>query len=79
MVNCEQAPTAEPCDVCEQCVAIREGTHVDVVEIDAASHGGVDDARDLREKAPTARCSVARRSTSSTRRSGSPAKRSTRC
>jgi DNA polymerase III subunit gamma/tau len=54
MVNCVQAPTAEPCGVCEQCVAIREGTHVDVVEIDAASHGGVDDARDLREKAPTA-------------------------
>ncbi|HEX6844282.1 MAG TPA: DNA polymerase III subunit gamma/tau [Actinomycetota bacterium] len=54
MVNCEQGPTAEPCDVCDQCVAIREGRHVDVVEIDAASHGGVDDARDLREKAPTA-------------------------
>jgi DNA polymerase-3 subunit gamma/tau len=54
MVNCEQGPTAEPCDRCEQCVAIREGRHVDVVEIDAASHGGVDDARDLREKAPTA-------------------------
>jgi DNA polymerase-3 subunit gamma/tau len=54
MVNCVNAPTAEPCDECEQCVAIREGTHVDVVEIDAASHGGVDDARDLREKAPTA-------------------------
>jgi len=54
MVNCEQGPTAEPCDVCDQCVAIREGIHVDVVEIDAASHGGVDDARDLREKAPTA-------------------------
>jgi DNA polymerase-3 subunit gamma/tau len=54
MVNCEQGPTAEPCDRCEQCVSIREGTHVDVVEIDAASHGGVDDARDLREKAPTA-------------------------
>ena len=54
MVNCVKAPTAEPCGECEQCVAIREGTHVDVVEIDAASHGGVDDARDLREKAPTA-------------------------
>ncbi len=54
MVNCEQGPTAEPCGTCEQCVSIREGTHVDVVEIDAASHGGVDDARDLREKAPTA-------------------------
>jgi len=54
MVNCVNAPTAEPCGVCDGCVAIREGTHVDVVEIDAASHGGVDDARDLREKAPTA-------------------------
>jgi DNA polymerase-3 subunit gamma/tau len=49
MVNCESGPTAEPCGGCEQCVAIREGTHLDVVEIDAASHGGVDDARELRE------------------------------
>jgi DNA polymerase-3 subunit gamma/tau len=54
MVNCENGPTPEPCGVCEQCVHIREGQHLDVVEIDAASHGGVDDARDLREKAPTA-------------------------
>ena len=54
MVNCEQGPTPEPCGACDQCVAIREGQHLDVVEIDAASHGGVDDARDLREKAPTA-------------------------
>jgi DNA polymerase III subunit gamma/tau len=54
MVNCENGPTAEPCGTCEQCLSIREGQHLDVVEIDAASHGGVDDARDLREKAPTA-------------------------
>jgi DNA polymerase-3 subunit gamma/tau len=54
MVNCEKGPTPEPCGVCEQCLRIREGQHLDVVEIDAASHGGVDDARDLREKAPTA-------------------------
>jgi len=54
MVNCEQGPTAEPCGVCVQCVAIREGQHLDVVEIDAASHGGVEDARELRERAPTA-------------------------
>jgi DNA polymerase III subunit gamma/tau len=54
MVNCDRGPTAEPCDVCEQCVAIREGHHLDVVEIDAASHGGVEDARELRERAPTA-------------------------
>ncbi|HEX6400181.1 MAG TPA: DNA polymerase III subunit gamma/tau [Actinomycetota bacterium] len=54
MVNCATGPTAEPCGGCEQCVAIRDGTHLDVVEIDAASHGGVEDARELREKAPTA-------------------------
>ncbi len=54
MVNCEQGPTPEPCGTCTQCVAIREGTHLDVVEIDAASHGGVEDARELRERAPTA-------------------------
>jgi DNA polymerase III subunit gamma/tau len=54
MVNCATGPTAEPCGGCNQCIAIREGTHLDVVEIDAASHGGVEDARELREKAPTA-------------------------
>ena len=54
MVNCATGPTAEPCGGCVQCVAIREGMHLDVVEIDAASHGGVEDARELREKAPTA-------------------------
>jgi DNA polymerase-3 subunit gamma/tau len=54
MVNCEQGPTAEPCGTCEQCAAIRDGSHLDVVEIDAASHGGVEDARELRERAPTA-------------------------
>jgi DNA polymerase III subunit gamma/tau len=54
MVNCENGPTAEPCGTCSQCVAVREGQHLDVVEIDAASHGGVEDARELRERAPTA-------------------------
>jgi DNA polymerase III subunit gamma/tau len=54
MVNCERGPTAEPCGVCEQCKRIENGTHLDVWEIDAASHGGVDDARELRERAPTA-------------------------
>src|SRR5688500_10848914 len=54
MVNCERGPTAEPCGVCEQCVRIRDGSHLDVVEIDAAAHGGGDDARELRERAPTA-------------------------
>src|SRR5437899_7247179 len=54
MINCEKGPTAEPCGECEQCLRIRDGSHLDVVEIDAASHGGVDDARELRERAPTA-------------------------
>ena len=52
-LNCEQGPTATPCGECASCVALATGGSgsVDVIEIDAASHGGVDDARDLREKA----------------------------
>jgi DNA polymerase-3 subunit gamma/tau len=52
-LNCEQGPTATPCGVCDSCVGLSRGGPgtVDVIEIDAASHGGVDDARDLREKA----------------------------
>jgi DNA polymerase-3 subunit gamma/tau len=42
-------PTAEPCGKCTQCVAIGEDRHVDVTEMDAASHTGVDDIRDLIE------------------------------
>ncbi|MEV4107875.1 DNA polymerase III subunit gamma and tau [Nonomuraea sp. NPDC049695] len=52
-LNCEQGPTPDPCGVCESCVALAPTGpgHLDVIEIDAASHGGVDDARDLRERA----------------------------
>jgi DNA polymerase III subunit gamma/tau len=50
-LNCERGPTPEPCNVCDQCRSITDGTNLDVVEIDAASHGSVDDTRDLREKA----------------------------
>src|SRR5690242_15617565 len=52
-LNCEQGPTPEPCGVCASCRSLaNDGTgSIDVIEIDAASHGGVDDARDLREKA----------------------------
>jgi DNA polymerase III subunit gamma/tau len=50
-LNCERGPTPEPDNTCEQCRSITAGTNLDVVEIDAASHGSVDDARDLREKA----------------------------
>ncbi|MBC9731169.1 DNA polymerase III subunit gamma and tau, partial [Streptomyces sp. TRM68367] len=52
-LNCEQGPTPTPCGECESCRDLaRNGPgSIDVIEIDAASHGGVDDARDLREKA----------------------------
>jgi DNA polymerase-3 subunit gamma/tau len=52
-LNCEQGPTPDPCGVCASCVALAPGGpgSIDVIEIDAASHGGVDDARDLRERA----------------------------
>jgi DNA polymerase-3 subunit gamma/tau len=52
-LNCEQGPTPTPCGTCDSCVALARGGSgsVDVIEIDAASHGGVDDARDLRERA----------------------------
>ncbi|ADP84834.1 DNA polymerase III subunit gamma and tau [Pseudofrankia inefficax] len=50
-LNCEKGPTPDPCGVCDQCVSIRTGSSMDVTEIDAASHGLVDDARDLRERA----------------------------
>nr|WP_204332139.1 DNA polymerase III subunit gamma and tau [Geodermatophilus sabuli] len=52
-LNCEQGPTSTPCGVCDSCVALApDGPgSLDVIEIDAASHGGVDDARDLRERA----------------------------
>jgi DNA polymerase III subunit gamma/tau len=50
-VNCEQGPTSTPCNACPQCVAITNGSSVDVIELDMASHGGVDDARELRDRA----------------------------
>ena len=52
-LNCEQGPTPDPCGVCASCVALAPSGpgSIDVIEIDAASHGGVDDARDLRERA----------------------------
>ncbi|MGW7311797.1 DNA polymerase III subunit gamma and tau [Streptomyces sp. NPDC054854] len=52
-LNCEKGPTPDPCGECQSCRDLaRNGPgSIDVIEIDAASHGGVDDARDLREKA----------------------------
>ena len=52
-LNCEQGPTPTPCGQCQSCrdLARGGGGSIDVIEIDAASHGGVDEARDLRERA----------------------------
>jgi len=55
-VNCEQGLTGEPCNECEACKSITDGSAVDVMEVDAASNRGIDEIRDLREKvkyAPT--------------------------
>src|SRR5205807_2297783 len=49
-VNCPNAKDGEPCDRCENCVAIREGRFLDLIEIDAASNRGIDEMRDLRDK-----------------------------
>ena len=52
-LNCEEGPTSEPCGVCPSCISLAPNGpgSIDVVEMDAASHRGIDDARELREKA----------------------------
>ena len=53
-LNCEQGPTAEPCGKCDSCVAIAEGSSLDVIEMDAASHSKVDETRDVLAGVPLA-------------------------
>ena len=61
-INCtNRAADGEPCDRCPSCVAIREGRALDVIEIDAASHGLVEDARDLVMRALTAPAELRKR------------------
>ncbi len=61
-INCTQrGADGEPCDTCPACVSIRDGRALDVIEIDAASHGLVEDARDLVMRALTAPSELARR------------------
>ncbi len=48
-LNCEQGPTTEPCNECESCRRINDGSSMDVMEIDAASNRGIDEIRELRE------------------------------
>ncbi|TLF78377.1 DNA polymerase III subunit gamma and tau [Nocardia cyriacigeorgica] len=52
-LNCVEGPTSRPCGVCPSCVALAPGGpgNLDVIELDAASHGGVDDTRELRDRA----------------------------
>ena len=52
-LNCEQGPTPDPCGVCQSCIDLAPNGpgSLDVIELDAASHGGVDDTRELRERA----------------------------
>ena len=49
-LNCEKAPTNEPCNECPTCVSITEGSHPDVIEFDAASNSRVEEMRDIIEK-----------------------------
>ncbi|MDR5697392.1 MAG: DNA polymerase III subunit gamma/tau [Armatimonadota bacterium] len=49
-LNCEQGPTPDPCNVCEQCRSIGDGYSLDVIELDAASNRGIDEIREIREK-----------------------------
>jgi DNA polymerase III subunit gamma/tau len=49
-VNCEKSPVAEPCNECDACKGITDGSIPDVIEIDAASNNGVEEIRDIRDK-----------------------------
>jgi DNA polymerase III subunit gamma/tau len=49
-LNCVNGPTATPCKACESCRSIHDATSVDVIELDAASHRGIDDIREIRDR-----------------------------
>jgi DNA polymerase III subunit gamma/tau len=49
-INCEQGPTINPCLECESCRSIHDATAIDVIEMDAASHRGIDDIREIRDR-----------------------------
>src|SRR4051794_32294472 len=53
-LNCEKGPSATPCGECTRCREIAEGSSLDVLELDAASHTSVDDVREIRERIPYA-------------------------
>jgi DNA polymerase III subunit gamma/tau len=49
-INCLKGPTAQPCNVCDNCISITNNSSLDVIEIDAASNRGIDEIRELRDK-----------------------------
>lgn len=49
-LNCEQGPTVQPCNSCQSCQEITQGSYLDIIEIDGASNRGIDEIRDLREQ-----------------------------
>jgi DNA polymerase-3 subunit gamma/tau len=49
-LNCEHGPTTTPCKDCESCRSIHDATSIDVIELDAASHRGIDDIREIRDR-----------------------------
>ena len=49
-LNCEQGPTVQPCNTCQSCLEITQGSYLDIIEIDGASNRGIDEIRDLREQ-----------------------------
>jgi DNA polymerase III subunit gamma/tau len=49
-INCEHGPTVTPCLICESCRTIHDATAIDVIEMDAASHRGIDDIREIRDR-----------------------------
>ena len=53
-LNCAKGPTPEPCGVCDSCIAITDGSSLDVFELDAASHSGVDETREILSGVPLA-------------------------
>ena len=79
-VNCEHPVDGNPCNECDACRGIEDGSVLDVVELDAASNNGVDDVRMLRDEAIFSSDHSSQSAfTSSTRCTCSPSRRSTRC
>lgn len=60
-LNCEKGPTPRPCGVCESCLAIADGSSLDVIEMDAASHSKVDETREILAGVPLATAGARRK------------------